>query len=138
MSKNAVPSLHAPYANPIFDATSDLLDPVWPCVLTGNRSVQWQCTCLCSCKCAAIQDKIGIRKHHCTVIASDIKQKVDEETAEEGGASTSKASKRVTLCMEGNISAGKSTFLQWVASGNPELEEILEVCRLRPKQWLSS
>ena len=75
-----------------------------------------------------MQEKAGIRKHHCTVIVSDIKQKVDEETAAEGGASSSKPNGRVTLCMEGNISAGKSTFLRWVASGNPELEEILEVC----------
>ena len=75
-----------------------------------------------------LQDKVGIRPHHCTVIATDIKEKVDQELAEAGGPSTSQQPSRVTLCVEGNISAGKSTFLNWVAQGHPELDGLLEVC----------
>ena len=74
-----------------------------------------------------LQEKAGIRSQHCAVIATDIKQKVDEEIAEAGGPSTSRKSPRVTLCVEGNISAGKSTFLNWVAQGHPELQGMLEV-----------
>ncbi len=74
-----------------------------------------------------MQEKVGIRSHHCSVIATDIKQKVDEEVADAEGPSTSRKSGRVTLCVEGNISAGKSTFLNWVAQGHPELDGMLEV-----------
>ena len=74
-----------------------------------------------------LQEKVGIRSHHCSVIATDIKHKVDEEVADAGGPSTSRKSRRVTLCVEGNISAGKSTFLNWVAQGHPELDGMLEV-----------
>ena len=59
---------------------------------------------------------------------TDIKHKVDEEVAEAGGPSTTGRTKRVTLCVEGNISAGKSTFLKWVSQDNPELADLLEVC----------
>jgi len=78
-----------------------------------------------------MQEKVGIRSHHCSVIATDIKQKVDEEVADAEGPSTSCKSGRVTLCVEGNISAGKSTFLNWVAQGHPELDGMLEV----PGMW---
>jgi len=74
-----------------------------------------------------MQEKVGIRSHHCSVIATDIKQKVDEEVADAEGPSTSCKSGHVTLCVEGNISAGKSTFLNWVAQGHPELDGMLEV-----------
>lgn len=74
-----------------------------------------------------MQETVGIRSHHCNFIAADIKHKVDEEVEEAGGPSTTGRSKRVTLCVEGNISAGKSTFLKWVSQGNPELREMLEV-----------
>ena len=59
---------------------------------------------------------------------TDIKLKVDEEIADAGGPSTTGKAKRVTLCVEGNISAGKSTFLRWVSQDNPELADLLEVC----------
>ena len=76
----------------------------------------------------SLQETVGIRSHHCNDIVTDIKHKVDEEIADAGGPSTTGRSKRVTLCVEGNISAGKSTFLKWVSQDNPELAELLEVC----------
>ena len=79
-----------------------------------------------------MQETVGIRSHHCVTIATDIKQKVDEELAEAGGPSTSGRSKRVTLCVEGNISAGKSTFLRWISQGHPELADLLEVGVMLP------
>ena len=75
-----------------------------------------------------LQETVGIRSLHCNYIAADIKHKVDEEVEKAGGPSTTGRSKRVTLCVEGNISAGKSTFLKWVSQGNPELRDMLEVC----------
>lgn len=82
-----------------------------------------------------LQEKVGIRSHHCSVIATDIKQKVDEEVADAEGPSTSRRSGRVTLCVEGNISAGKSTFLNWVAQGHPELDGMLEVVPEPVDKW---
>lgn len=82
-----------------------------------------------------LQEKVGIRSHHCSVIATDIKQKVDDETEKAGGPSTSRAARRVTLCVEGNISAGKSTFLNWVAQGHPELANMLEVVPEPVDKW---
>ena len=76
-----------------------------------------------------MQEKVGIRPHLCGVIATDIKQKVDTEEETTDGPSTSRRPRRVTLCVEGNISAGKSTFLNWVAQGHPELDGMLEVAR---------
>ncbi|KAL3159895.1 hypothetical protein ABBQ38_010291 [Trebouxia sp. C0009 RCD-2024] len=82
-----------------------------------------------------LQETVGIRSHHCNFIAADIKHKVDEEVEEAGGPSTTGRSKRVTLCVEGNISAGKSTFLKWVSQGNPELREMLEVVPEPVDKW---
>ncbi|DBB02914.1 TPA: hypothetical protein ACH3X1_013516 [Trebouxia sp. C0004] len=82
-----------------------------------------------------LQEKVGIRSHHCSVIATDIKQKVDEDVADAEGPSISRRSGRVTLCVEGNISAGKSTFLNWVAQGHPELDGMLEVVPEPVDKW---
>ncbi len=42
--------------------------------------------------------------------------------------------RRITLCVEGNISAGKSSFLQRILKGSVELRDIVEVrpCRRPP------
>ena len=110
-------------------------------ILVAGRAFTADFTCLAPkaflsgllprCKVRSdIQGTVGIRSHHCTVIATDIKHKVDQEVMEAGGPSTTGRSKRVTLCVEGNISAGKSTFLKWVSQGHPELADLLEVFTL--------
>ena len=40
------------------------------------------------------------------------------------------ANQRVTLCVEGNISAGKSTVLQALLKGSKELQHVIEVLLL--------
>lgn len=38
----------------------------------------------------------------------------------------------LTLCVEGNISAGKSTFLQYITNKNEELQQLLGVSSRKP------
>jgi deoxyadenosine/deoxycytidine kinase len=53
---------------------------------------------------------------------------VHKETISVGGG-------RVTLCVEGNIGAGKSTWLDMVQSHEGELHEVIEVVPEPVDQW---
>jgi hypothetical protein len=48
-----------------------------------------------------------------------------------GRSKGASSSPDVTLCVEGNISAGKSTFLQYITAGHEELQQQLGVSVLR-------
>ncbi|KAK1266458.1 hypothetical protein QJS04_geneDACA009160 [Acorus gramineus] len=63
-----------------------------------------------------LQSSVGIiHKNHAESIASYIKESVDEELKEEGHLKPAQK-KRFTFCVEGNISVGKSIFLQRIAN----------------------
>ncbi|XP_002990474.2 uncharacterized protein LOC9631521 [Selaginella moellendorffii] len=68
---------------------------------------------------------VGVHKNHANVIASFIKDAVDKELESSGQASQAK--KRLTFCVEGNISVGKTTFLQRIANETFELRDLVEV-----------
>lgn len=73
-----------------------------------------------------LRSSVGIiHKHHAASIAKYIRDKVEAELApkDEG----SRPRKRLTFCVEGNISVGKSTFLQRIASETLELQDLVEV-----------
>ena len=63
-----------------------------------------------------LRSSVGIiHKNHAESITSYIKESVDEELKEEDQSTNDKGvqkKKRLTFCVEGNISVGKSTFLQ--------------------------
>ena len=63
-----------------------------------------------TCPPLLLQAEVGIRKQHTATIADDIRRRVEadlKDSSRQGGP----AQRKVTLCVEGNISAGKSTFL---------------------------
>lgn len=69
-----------------------------------------------------LQSSVGIiHKNHAESITTFIKESVDEELKENGLKSGQK--KRITLCIEGNISVGKTTFLQRIANETLELRD---------------
>lgn len=72
-----------------------------------------------------LRSSVGIiHKNHAESITSYIKESVDEELKEEDQPPNDKGvqkKKRLTFCVEGNISVGKSTFLQ-------RINETLELC----------
>ena len=53
---------------------------------------------------------MGIRKQHTATIADDIRRRVEADL-KDSSSQGAPAQRKVTLCVEGNISAGKSTFL---------------------------
>ena len=76
-----------------------------------------------------MQDDVGIRRRHCV----EIVRHIAELPCEGGGGAEQQCSRaawpvgKVTLCVEGNISAGKTTFLQKLMAGSVELRDIVEV-----------
>lgn len=72
-----------------------------------------------------LRSSVGIlHKHHAASITNYIRDKVEAELAPQDGSRTKK---RLTFCVEGNISVGKSTFLQKIASETIELQDLVEV-----------
>ncbi len=72
-----------------------------------------------------MQTDVGIRKQHCQNIVRHLAElQRDDETA---AAALANPNRRITLCVEGNISAGKSSFLQRILKGSVELRDIVEV-----------
>ena len=64
-----------------------------------------------------LRSSIGIvHKNHAESITSYIKESVDEELEEEQDGERKMQKKRLTFCVEGNISVGKTTFLQRIAN----------------------
>ncbi len=74
-----------------------------------------------------LQSSVGIlHKNHAASITNFIKHTVDAELSPKEDCPRLK--KRLTFCVEGNISVGKSTFLQKIASETIELRDLVEVC----------
>ncbi|KAF9601449.1 hypothetical protein IFM89_020216 [Coptis chinensis] len=85
-----------------------------------------------------LQSSVGIiHKNHAESITSYIKESVDGELKDESPNSDAKASqkKRLTFCVEGNISVGKTTFLQRIANETIELRDLVEVVPEPIAKW---
>ncbi|KAL0314143.1 UNVERIFIED_CONTAM: Deoxycytidine kinase [Sesamum angustifolium] len=81
-----------------------------------------------------LQSSVGIiHKNHAESITTFIKESVDEELKENGMKPAQK--KRITLCVEGNISVGKTTFLQRIANETLELRDLVEVVPEPIDKW---
>ncbi|XP_006654439.2 uncharacterized protein LOC102716131 [Oryza brachyantha] len=80
-----------------------------------------------------LQSSVGIiHKNHAESITSFIKESVDEELKD---SDSSKQKKRLTFCVEGNISVGKSTFLQRIANETIELRDLVEIVPEPVAKW---
>lgn len=82
-----------------------------------------------------LQSSVGIiHKNHAESITLFIKESVDEEVKD---TDTSKPCrrKRLTFCVEGNISVGKSTFLQRIANETIELRDLVEIVPEPVAKW---
>lgn len=82
-----------------------------------------------------LQSSVGIiHKNHAESISLFIKESVDEEL---NGADTCKLpiNRRLTFCVEGNISVGKTTFLQRIANETIELRDLVEIVPEPIAKW---
>ncbi|KAH7681037.1 Deoxycytidine kinase protein [Dioscorea alata] len=85
-----------------------------------------------------LQSSVGIiHKNHAESITSFIKDSVDEELKQEdtGSDLRSGPKKRLTFCVEGNISVGKTTFLQRIANETLELRDLVEIVPEPIAKW---
>ncbi|XP_008783380.2 uncharacterized protein LOC103702646 [Phoenix dactylifera] len=85
-----------------------------------------------------LQSSVGIiHKNHAESITSFIKESVDEELKEETAESDVMPTqrKRLTFCVEGNISVGKTTFLQRIANETIELRDLVEIVPEPISRW---
>lgn len=75
-----------------------------------------------------LQSSVGIiHKNHAESITTFIKKSVDEELDDTSSGNQPLQKKRLTFCVEGNISVGKTTFLQRIANETIELRDLVEV-----------
>lgn len=80
-----------------------------------------------------LRSSVGIiHKNHAESITTFIKESVDEELKENIKPFQKK---RITLCVEGNISVGKSTFLQRIANETLELQDLVEIVPEPVDKW---
>ncbi|KAF8376959.1 hypothetical protein HHK36_030330 [Tetracentron sinense] len=85
-----------------------------------------------------LRSSVGIiHRNHAESITSFIKESVDEDLKEESPNSDMKPTqkKRLTFCVEGNISVGKTTFLQRIANETLELRDLVEVVPEPISKW---
>lgn len=81
-----------------------------------------------------LQSSVGIiHKNHAESITTFIKESVDAELNKDGLKPAQK--KRITLCVEGNISVGKTTFLQRIANETLELRDLVEIVPEPVDKW---
>ncbi|KAG8389678.1 hypothetical protein BUALT_Bualt01G0003800 [Buddleja alternifolia] len=81
-----------------------------------------------------LRSSVGIiHKNHAESITTFIKESVDEELKENDVNPSRK--KRITLCVEGNISVGKTTFLQRIANETLELRDLVEIVPEPIDKW---
>ncbi|CAN6337520.1 unnamed protein product [Urochloa humidicola] len=82
-----------------------------------------------------LQSSVGIvHKNHAESITSFIKESVDEELKDTDSSKPTQK-KRLTFCVEGNISVGKSTFLQRIANETIELRDLVEIVPEPIDKW---
>ena len=85
-----------------------------------------------------LQSSVGIiHKSHAESIASFVKDNVVRELKEESEVPVMQPAKdrRITFCVEGNISVGKSTFLQKIANETVELHDLVEIVPEPVSKW---
>ncbi|MED6173213.1 hypothetical protein PIB30_057148 [Stylosanthes scabra] len=84
-----------------------------------------------------LQSSVGIiHKNHAESITTFIKKSVDEELEDNSSAAAQALQKkRLTFCVEGNISVGKTTFLQRIANETIELRDLVEVVPEPISKW---
>jgi deoxyadenosine/deoxycytidine kinase len=83
-----------------------------------------------------LQSSVGIiHKNHAESITSFIQESVDEELKVLNPDARPKPKKRLTFCVEGNISVGKTTFLKRIVSDTIELRDLVEVVPEPIDKW---
>ncbi|XP_020245990.1 uncharacterized protein LOC109823937 [Asparagus officinalis] len=84
-----------------------------------------------------LKSSVGIlHKNHAESITSFIKESVDEELKEDNSSEMRPVpQKRLTFCVEGNISVGKTTFLQRIANETLELRDLVEIVPEPINKW---
>ncbi|XP_008781551.2 uncharacterized protein LOC103701312 [Phoenix dactylifera] len=84
-----------------------------------------------------LRSSVGIiHKNHAESITSFIKESVDEELEESPNSEVKPTQKkRLTFCVEGNISVGKTTFLQRIANETLELRDLVEIVPEPISKW---
>ncbi|XP_010460024.1 PREDICTED: deoxycytidine kinase-like [Camelina sativa] len=84
-----------------------------------------------------LQSSVGIKhRNHAESITTFIKQSVDEEELKDSSeTNNNKPKKRLTFCVEGNISVGKTTFLQRIANETIELRDLVEIVPEPIDKW---
>ncbi|CAH8334638.1 unnamed protein product [Eruca vesicaria subsp. sativa] len=80
-----------------------------------------------------LRSSVGIiHRNHAESITTFIKESVDDELIKEPSVN---GKKRLTFCVEGNISVGKSTFLQRIANETIELRDLVEIVPEPVDKW---
>ncbi|XP_010415927.1 PREDICTED: uncharacterized protein LOC104701868 isoform X1 [Camelina sativa] len=83
-----------------------------------------------------LRSSVGIiHRNHAESITTFIKESVDDELKDSGPEPNLNAKKRLTFCVEGNISVGKSTFLQRIANETVELQDLVEIVPEPVAKW---
>ncbi|XVF30051.1 hypothetical protein REPUB_Repub16aG0024100 [Reevesia pubescens] len=83
-----------------------------------------------------LQSSVGIiHRNHAESITTFIKESVDEELKDSNSDVKPVAKKRLTFCVEGNISVGKTTFLQRIANETLELRDLVEIVPEPIDKW---
>lgn len=84
-----------------------------------------------------LRSSVGItHRNHAESITTFIKQSVDEELEESSKPDMQQTpKKRLTFCVEGNISVGKTTFLQRIANETLELQDLVEIVPEPINKW---
>ncbi|KAF9670620.1 hypothetical protein SADUNF_Sadunf13G0087800 [Salix dunnii] len=83
-----------------------------------------------------LQSSVGIiHKNHAESITTFIQESVDEELKVLNSDTRPKAKNRLTFCVEGNISVGKTTFLKRIVSDTIELRDLVEVVPEPIDKW---
>jgi len=85
-----------------------------------------------------LQSSVGIiHKSHAESITSFVKDSVVGELKDKSEVPIMQATrdKRITFCVEGNISVGKSTFLQKIANETVELRDLVEIVPEPVSKW---
>ena len=82
------------------------------------------------------QDEVGVRRgDYATKIATHVATLPEPEADDASTTPARGTDRRVTLCVEGNISAGKSSFLRFLADECVELQDVVEVVPEPVDRW---
>lgn len=86
-----------------------------------------------------LQSSVGIiHRNHAESITTFIKESVNEEEMKDGSSNSDSIpaqKKRLTFCVEGNISVGKTTFLKRIANETLELQDLVEIVPEPIDKW---